>query len=186
LYLSPVSYTATGGPAAAATARVQVPTPKEPLADGRCRADDFAAKHASVHALRLRCNHMNAPDMSTELQLLHKQFGSHPMSFFWILGESANENLDFKKQNDRWAYIKDESWHSLDLTKFQLWAISDNGDLLWWNGDEQTIAMRPRDMRFISLATRPSRFIGALASGKTTFAYFPSNFSGNSDAPEAH
>jgi hypothetical protein len=124
---------------------------------------------------------MAAPDITTELQQLREQFGLNPMSFFWILGESANENLDFRKANDRWAFIKDEPWHSLDLRKFQLWAISDNGDLLWWNGEEQTIAMRPRDMRFMSVAARPSRFIGALASGKTTFAYFPASLSRISD-----
>ena len=73
---------------------------------------------------------MEPMDIKREIESLLREFGTNPLGFFWILHDSENQNLDFEKQNDQWAVVKAEAWHSLDLAKYQLWAISDNGDLL--------------------------------------------------------
>jgi hypothetical protein len=116
-----------------------------------------------------------------EIDTLIEEFGENPMQFFWILHESPNENLDFQKQNEVWALIKAETWHSLDLSHYWLWAISDNGDLLWWNGD-RTIAMHPRDGDFISEPGSPSQFIRLLVSGRSC-SFFPDDLGGGSSNP---
>jgi len=122
---------------------------------------------------------MKTGDIQVELKLIIQQFGQNPLGFFWILHKSENENLDFEKMNERWAFIKNESWHSLNMASYALWAISDNGDLLWWNS-EQTVAMRPRDYEFISLAVAPSQFIRLLASG-VTHSFFPKDLCGTGE-----
>jgi hypothetical protein len=114
---------------------------------------------------------MNEMDIKQEINGIIKEFGGNPFGFFWILHDSPNENVDFAIQNKKWAIIKSDTWHSLDLNEYQLWAISDNGDLLWWNGN-QVIAMAPRDMEFLSAHIRPSQFIRLLQVGKR-FALFP-------------
>jgi hypothetical protein len=114
---------------------------------------------------------MNMMDVKHEIEALIAEFGGNPFGFLWVLRDSENENLDFAKQNERWAFIKTESWHSLDLADYQLWAVSDNGDLIWWNGD-RVIAMAPRDREFVSTPVRPSQFLRLLKSGKN-FTIFP-------------
>ncbi|WP_154662548.1 hypothetical protein [Solimonas flava] len=114
---------------------------------------------------------MKAEAIKAEAASVIRQFGANPLGFFWVLHDSENENLDFEKQNERWAFVKSESWHSLNMAAYSLWAISDNGDLLWWNG-EQTVAMRPRDYEFISRAVAPSQFIRLLVSG-VEHSFFP-------------
>ena len=119
---------------------------------------------------------MTQAEIQQELAGLIKEFDLNPLHFFWILHDSDNENLDFRNKNIEWAFVKSESWHNLDLADYQLWAISDNGDLLWWNG-EQTVAMRPRDQEFISTPARPSQFVRLLASGRA-YSYFPKELCG--------
>jgi hypothetical protein len=114
---------------------------------------------------------MSEMEIKREIDVLIEEFGTNPLGFFWILHDSPNENVDFATQNKKFAIIKSDTWHSLDLAEYQLWAISDNGDLLWWNGN-QVIAMAPRDREFSSAHIRPSQFIRLLKSGKT-FALFP-------------
>lgn len=46
-----------------------------------------------------------------------------------------------------------------------LWSISDNGDLLWWNG-EQTIAMNPRDGTYLSEPVSQRGFIRLVGLNK--------------------
>ena len=114
---------------------------------------------------------MPSTDLRRELVRVIETFGGNPLEFFWILHDSENPNLDFMNQNEVWAAIKDEPWHCLDLSDYQLWAISDNGDLMWWNG-QQTVARRPRDCEFISVPVGPLQFMRLLVSG-TFGGFFP-------------
>ena len=106
-----------------------------------------------------------------ELEQLVAKYGINPLGFFWVLHDSTNDNLDFRKQNERWAFVKAESWHSLDLIAYVLWAISDNGHLLWWN-QRQLIVMLPRDKKFCSISIAPPQFLCQLISGRR-FEFFP-------------
>lgn len=108
---------------------------------------------------------MDPVTMEAELKRVIAEHGERPFGFFSILQASGNPNLDLQAQNKGWEFIKLETWHSLDLTTYILWAISDNGDLLWWNG-EQTIAMNPRDATYISEPVSPSLFIRLARLGK--------------------
>ncbi|MFT5104298.1 MAG: hypothetical protein ACI86C_001962 [Candidatus Latescibacterota bacterium] len=110
---------------------------------------------------------MNDKCVESELSDLIEEYGINPYEFFHILLKSENPNLDFAIQNNHWAFIKNESWHSLNMIDYRLWSISDNGDLLWWNG-EQVIAMYPRNFEFMSLNVSPKQFIRLVGIGKVT------------------
>ncbi|MEM8599430.1 MAG: hypothetical protein AAGF99_05890 [Bacteroidota bacterium] len=97
--------------------------------------------------------------------------GTYPLRFFSILDSSGSPSLDFETRNAEYDYIRAETWHSLDLSDYRLWAYSDNADLLWWNGD-QTILMDYRGSAFISIGVRPSQFIRLVAMGKYA-SFFP-------------
>ena len=116
---------------------------------------------------------MRREEISKELESLAEEFGGYPYQFFTILCSSDNPNVDFETQNQEWGFIKNETWHSLNLDDYFLWSVSDNGDLLWWNG-EQTIAMNPRASEFMSLPVRPKQFIRLVGMGKVT-GIFPSD-----------
>ena len=115
---------------------------------------------------------MDAQGLQSELHELVSEFGMRPYAFFTILGSSDEPNLDLSTQNERWAFVKAETWHSLGLSAYVLWSISDNGDLLWWNGD-QTIAMDHRASTFVSEPVAPRQFIRLAGMGKIGNA-FPS------------
>ena len=108
---------------------------------------------------------MEKEKIKKEIQLLVTKFGTYPYDFFNILTDSKNPFLDYDTQNNEWAFIRGESWHDINLEAYQLWATSDNGDLLWWNGT-QTILMNPRDQEFISMPIRPAQFIELVKLGK--------------------
>lgn len=104
-------------------------------------------------------------EVKAELEAVLQDFGARPYGFFSILDDSDNPNLNLRKQNTDWDFIKSECWHSLDLSSYMLWSISDNGDLLWWNG-EQTIAMNPRDGTYLSEPVSPRVFIRLVGLNK--------------------
>ncbi len=108
---------------------------------------------------------MNKKDVLEEIRKTIKEFGIYPMDFFNILHETENPNINFDKQNRINEDIKSEKWHSLILDEYFLWSITDNGDLIWWNG-EQTIAMTPRDFEYMSLPVNPLQFIRLVGMGK--------------------
>ena len=108
---------------------------------------------------------MDTASLTRELQALVAEHKGRPYGFFTILGDSENPDEDLSAQNEAWSYIKKETWHSLDLANYFLWGISDNGDLLWWNG-EQTIAMNPRDSVLVSEPVAPRQFIRLVGMGK--------------------
>lgn len=108
---------------------------------------------------------METPKVKAELEAVCQDFGARPYGFFSILDDSDNPNLNLRKQNIGWDFIKSERWHSLDLSSYILWSISDNGDLLWWNG-EQTIAMNPRDGTYLSEPVSPRGFIRLVGLNK--------------------
>ncbi len=108
---------------------------------------------------------MDMITIEKELGELVIEYGERPYDFFSILVPSAIPNMDIQTQNERWEFVKSESWHGLDLSGYLLWAISDNGDLLWWNGS-QTIAMDHRSSRFVSEPTRPRQFMRLVGMGK--------------------
>ena len=101
---------------------------------------------------------MNKIDIKNELKEITKEFGDYPYQFFTILMKSDDPNVDFETQNKVWESERKEKWHSLDLSNYLLWSITDNGDLLWWNG-EQTILMSPRVSEFLSIPVRPMQFM---------------------------
>jgi len=108
---------------------------------------------------------MGLTKLELEIQQVMSEFGERPCDFFTILSNSENANLNIVQQNARWADVKADTWHSLNLSNYSIWAISDNGDLLWWNGS-QTIAMNPRDSMFISEPVSPRQFIRLVLMGK--------------------
>ncbi len=108
---------------------------------------------------------MDIQTLHLELQGLVAEFGERPFDFFTILGQSNESNLNLRAQNEQWGFVKSETWHSLDLSNYLLWSISDNGDLLWWNGD-QTIAMDHRSSTFVSEPVAPRQFIRLAGMGK--------------------
>ena len=101
---------------------------------------------------------MDFATLNAELRELVAEFGNRPYNFFTILGQPGEPDLDLRIHNERWEFIKSETWHCLDLSQYLLWSGSDNGDLLWWNG-EQTIAMDHRSATFISEPVGPRQFI---------------------------
>ena len=115
---------------------------------------------------------MNKEEIAKELKELVDEFGVYPYDFFNILQDATNPNLDFATQNKEWEFIKEENWHDLKLDAYVLWAVSDNGDLLWWNG-EQTVAMAPRASEFMSMPVRPRQFIKLVGTGKVTGIFPP-------------
>ena len=117
--------------------------------------------------------HMNTKEITNELSALTEEYGTYPYNFFNILQSSKNPNLDFETQNREWEFVKNEEWHNIDLSKYLLWAVSDNGDLLWWNG-AQTIAMNPRASEFMSMPVAPKQFIQLIGMGKVT-GIFPND-----------
>lgn len=116
---------------------------------------------------------MKKEELTKELKELVDEFGTYPYDFFNILQNSDNPNLDIDIQNKQWEFVKGETWHSLNLSGYLLWAVSDNGDLLWWNG-AQTIAMNHRASEFMSIPVRPRQFIRLIGMGKVT-GIFPSS-----------
>ena len=110
---------------------------------------------------------MDISVITKELDSLIEDQGVYPYKFFNILRECENSNLDIEAQNKVWEDLKQESWHSLNLKSYMLWSISDNGDLLWWNGS-QTVAMNPRSSEFMSLSVSPKQFIKLVGMGKVT------------------
>jgi len=108
---------------------------------------------------------MNKEEVTKELSAISAEFGYYPYGFFNILHNSDNPNLDFDEQNKGWEFVKNEDWHNLDLSNYLLWSISDNGDLLWWNGS-QTVALNPRGSEFISVPVNPKQFIRLVGMGK--------------------
>ncbi len=115
---------------------------------------------------------MDHSKLFVELDSLIEDCGVYPYRFFNILHRSENPNLDLIKQNEIWQDVKTEEWHDLKLEAYSLWAISDNGDLLWWN-EEQTIAMNPRAQEYMALPVNPRQFIRLIGLGKVT-GIFPS------------
>lgn len=110
---------------------------------------------------------MNCHDIKPALIEVIEEFGENPYNFFHILRESDDRNVDLIAQNEINEDIKSESWHSIRMDGYVLWAITDNGDCLWWNG-EQTIAMCPRDFEFMSVPVVPRQFIRLVGLGKIT------------------
>lgn len=108
---------------------------------------------------------MDAETLQRELGTLIAEFGGRPYDFFTILSLTEEDPLNLRTENQRWEFVKAETWHSLDLSGYVLWSVSDNGDLLWWNG-EQTIAMDPRSSSFISEPVGPTQFIRLAGMGK--------------------
>ncbi|MGL6213592.1 hypothetical protein [Billgrantia desiderata] len=108
---------------------------------------------------------MDVASVRAELERVVAEYGEQPYQFFWILTKSDNPNLDLQSQNAGWGFVKEETWHSLDLAEYVLWSVSDNGDLLWWNG-EQTIAMNPRDSQYVSEPVGPLQFLRLVGLGK--------------------
>ena len=115
---------------------------------------------------------MNFQGLQSELEGVISEFGARPYGFFTILGSSDEPRLDLHKQNEIWAFVKAETWHSLDLSAYVLWSISDNGDLLWWNGD-QTIAMDHRASTFVSEPVAPRQFMRLAGTGKIGSVFPP-------------
>ncbi len=70
------------------------------------------------------------PKVKAELEAVLQDFGARPYGFFPLLETTDNPNLNLRKQNIGWDFIKSERWHSLDLSSYILWSISDNRDLL--------------------------------------------------------
>ena len=122
---------------------------------------------------------MNKETITKVLESLSKEIGDYPYNFFNILHRSSNPNIDLEKQNISWEFIKTEKWHSLDLNNYLLWSISDNGDLLWWNG-EQIIAMNPRASEYISVPVEPKQFIRLVGMGKIVGIFPPDLWKKNS------
>ena len=98
---------------------------------------------------------------------IEKEFGKFPHDFFRLLSDSEIKHYDYDSENQTWSFIKEETWHNIDMTKYVLWATTDNGDLMWWNG-ERVIAMSPRDFEFMSIKMRPINFIREITSGTIT------------------
>lgn len=128
-------------------------------------------REAAVKNLGVR--HMIIDELTKELKELVEEFGTYPYDFFNILQNSDNPNLDLDTQNKQWEFIKEEAWHNLDMKDYLLWSVSDNGDLLWWNG-EQTIAMNHRAGEFMSMPVQPGQFIRLIGMGNVT-GIFPSS-----------
>jgi hypothetical protein len=114
---------------------------------------------------------MNKNEAERKLAAVLAEHGNHPCNFFNILHASENINMDFDTQNKEWEFVKNESWHNLDLARYYLWSITDNGDLLWWNGS-QTIAMNPRRGEYHSIPVNPGQFLYLVKSGER-FGLFP-------------
>lgn len=110
---------------------------------------------------------MDLAKLQNELNSIIEEYGTYPYEFFNILHNSENANLDLQTQNELWSDLKQQEWHDLNLTRYVLWAISDNGDVLWWNG-VQTVAINPRAQEFMSLAVSPQQFIKLVKLGKVT------------------
>ena len=110
---------------------------------------------------------MNCTDIKPFLAEVIEEFGENPYGFFNILRDSDNPVIDIFKANESLESLKSEEWHSLKMKEYTLWAISDNGDCLWWNG-EQTVAMNPRSFEFMSLPVQPKQFIRLIGMGKVT------------------
>jgi hypothetical protein len=108
---------------------------------------------------------MDIDALQRELEAVVAEFGQRPYNFFTILAASGGGPVSLRTQNQRWEFIKSETWHSLNLVDYILWSVSDNGDLLWWNGD-RIIAMDPRSSTFISEPVRPLQFIRLAGMGK--------------------
>ena len=116
---------------------------------------------------------MTMSDMHVEIEKVIDEFSDNPLDFFWILTDSDNDNINFYKQNDKVKNIRNDDWHSLNLDGYDLWAISDNGDYLWWNG-RQTIGMNPRSMNLVSQCISPVQFLRLAQMGNFS-SIFPSD-----------
>ncbi|NYZ70400.1 hypothetical protein H0A36_30780 [Endozoicomonas sp. SM1973] len=109
---------------------------------------------------------------------IKEEFGIFPHDFFRILLEN-DTHFDFDRENADWDYIKDETWHDLNMKDYVLWATTDNCDLLWWNGN-RVIAMSPRSYQFMSLQISPLKFIKEIPRGTIT-GIFPNDLWNNND-----
>ena len=100
-----------------------------------------------------------------ELEKLTADYGSNPLEYFHILVDKPHKVLNFDLQNKLCSDLKSESWHGLNLNAYWMWALTDNGEYLFWDG-QQMILMEPKDFSFTSLHTSPFRFMRNLMSGR--------------------
>ena len=104
--------------------------------------------------------------VKTEISKIIEVFGDYPFCFFGLLKGEL-----YGLKNAEFDFIKSENWHNVNLDSYALWAISDNGDLLYWNG-EQTLIMSPRNQEFHSLRVWPEQLM-RLVQTKKTWGIFP-------------
>ena len=110
-------------------------------------------------------------DVRVAIREVEAAFGSNPLGYFWLLQLTGGDHLDYDAVNRLHDNVRNKSWHSLRLHDYRVWALSDNGDMLWWNGD-QTIAMDGRAREFVSVAVRPLQFM-KLVSERRYSQLFP-------------
>ena len=117
---------------------------------------------------------MNYPQIKIALEELIKNWSVYPFEFFNILHDPSNHDFTIENENENWDFVKSEEWHNLNLDGFILWATSDNGHLLYWNG-QQILMLMPRDFEFHSLASSNlNTFLNCIKTGNN-FGLFPDN-----------
>lgn len=116
---------------------------------------------------------MTDPRIRKDVNEAIASFGLYPFDYFRLLDKSDNPNLYFSAMNQSTEFIKFESWHSLKLATYYLWATTDNGEYIWYDG-HQIIAMNARDHMFISVLATPRQFLTMVKRG-SHFDLFPSD-----------
>ena len=100
----------------------------------------------------------------SQIEKIVEVYGDRPLDYFCMLVDGDHKVLSFDLQNSLSEELKLEAWHSLNLENYWMWALSDNGEYLFWDG-QQVVILNSRSFKFLSVHMPPFNLIRNLIAG---------------------
>ena len=92
-------------------------------------------------------------ELQMNTSILIERFGHYPHQFLSILeNHGKNEHLNQESQSHLWLHtLREHPVPGFDPQGFELWGISDNGDLFFSHGSDKVVIVNHRDNTVIQL-----------------------------------